>query len=377
MKPFEVRNRHFDRLFNTPGLMWLGQNTNHYPPHPAVLKAMLDCINQEEYHAYAPPAGLEELRALILEDLGLQDQSVLVTDGAVEALYNVCHTLCMPGVDFVTTDPGWKWPIDFARAAGARTIEIPIYKPENGYKLTAAQLEAAVTDKTRLIYLVDPNNPLGVCYSADEIETFTRIAREVGAYFMHDCTYAHFADHHTLAAGFYPERTVTIYSFSKWLGVAGLRIGAVVAHPDMIERLAAAPPNNLGCNVISQRAAIAGLRIKSDWIPEINRRQRRNQAEIAKAVAKVPGMSVAVYPSQANFLVVECIDAGVKPEALCEAYRAERIMIRQGTYHTPTFGHRFVKVSTTVPEEWADAFCARLPDMVAKARGIAEVGALF
>ncbi len=194
---------------------------------------------------------------------------------------------------------------------------------------------------------------------------------------MHDCTYAHFADDHTLAARCYPERAVTIYSFSKWLGLAGLRIGAVVAQPDLVERLAAAPPNNLGCNVISQRAAIAGLRIRSEWFPEINRRQRRNQAEIAKAVAKVPGMAIAVYPSQANFLVVECIDAGVAPEALCDAYRAENIMIRQGTYHTPTFGHRFVKVSTTVPEEWVDAFCERLPDMVAKARGVAPVGALY
>ncbi|HSU42625.1 MAG TPA: pyridoxal phosphate-dependent aminotransferase [Casimicrobiaceae bacterium] len=377
MKQFEIRNRHFDRLFNTPGLMWLGQNTNHFSPHPAVVEAMHEAIAREEYHAYAPPAGFEELRALILEDLGLPEQSVLVTDGAVEALYNVCHTVCTPGSHFVTTDPGWKWPIHFAQAAGATITEIPIYKPESGYKLTVAQLESAVTDKTRLIYLVDPNNPLGTCYSRDEIEAFARVARRAGAYFMHDCTYAHFADEHTLAARFYPEGTFTIYSFSKWLGVAGLRVGAVVADPDLVERLAAAPPNNLGSNVISQRAAIAGLRTKSAWFPDINRRQRRNQAQIAKAVAKVPGMKVAVYPSQANFLVVECIEAGIKPEALCDAYREENIMIRQGTYHTPTFGHRFVKVSTTVPEAWADAFCERLPAMVEKARGITQMAPLF
>lgn len=377
MKQFEIRNRHFDRLFNTPGLMWLGQNTNHFSPHPAVVQAMLDSIAREEYHAYAPPAGFEELRELIRDDLGLPDQSVLVTDGAVEALYDVCHTVCRPGTHFVTTDPGWKWPMHFARAAGATTSEIPIYKPENGYKLTVAQLEAAVTKDTRLIYLVDPNNPLGTCATREEMEAFTAIARRTGAYFLHDCTYAHFADAHTLAARFYPERTFTVYSFSKWLGVAGLRIGAVVAHPDLIERLAGAPPNNLGSNVVSQRAAIAGLHIKREWFPGINRRQRRNQAEIAKAVAKVPGMSVAVYPSQANLLVVECIEAGIAPEALCEAYRSEGIMIRQGTYHTPTFGHRFVKVSTTVPEAWADAFCERLPAMVDKARTIANAGPLF
>jgi aspartate/methionine/tyrosine aminotransferase len=256
-------------------------------------------------------------------------------------------------------------------------IEIPIYNPENGYRLTVAQLEAAVTDRTRMIYLVDPNNPLGVCYTAAEIEAFTQIARKVGAYFLHDCTYFSFADSHTRAATYYPERTITIYSFSKWLGLAGMRVGAIVANADLIDRLAAAPPNNLGCNVISQRAAIAGLKIKSEWFPGINRRQRRNQAEIVKAVAGVPGMRVAVYPSQANFLVVECIDAGITPEALVSAYSTEDIMIRQGTYHTPTFGHRFVKISTTVPEAWADALCQRLPAMVEKARGIRDVPPLF
>ncbi len=379
MKAFEVRNQHFDRLFNTPGLKWLGQNTNHFETHPAVRQAMIDSINAEEFHAYAPPIGMEALRALILEDLGLSaaDASVLVTDGAVEALYNACRTLSEPGTDFVTTDPGWKWPLQYAAASGARIIEIPIYSPENQYRLTAKQLEAAVTASTRLIYLVDPNNPLGVCYTAAEIKAFTEIARSVGAYFLHDATYRQFADEHTLAAHFYPERTITTYSFSKWLGLAGLRVGALVAHPDVVERLATSPPNNLGSNVVSQRAAIAGLKVKHLWMPEINRRQRRNQQKVLEAVSRIPGMKVAVYPSQANFLVVECIEAGITPEALCEAFVGEGIMIRQGTYHTPRFGHRFVKISTTVPEAWADALCSLMPAMVERARGITNPGPLF
>jgi aspartate/methionine/tyrosine aminotransferase len=377
MRPFEARNRHFDQLFNTPGLMWLGQNTNHFPTHPAVRQAMIASIDAEEFHAYAPPAGMERLRQLILEDLDLPDASALVTDGAVEALYIVCRTLSEPGGNFVTTDPGWKWPMQFAQASGASVVEIPIYGPEYDYRLSPRQLEAAVNDETRIIYLVDPNNPLGTTYTPSEIEAFAGIAREVGAFFVHDCTYRHFADSHTLAARFYPERTITIYSFSKWLGLAGLRVGALVSSPDLVERLAAAPPNNLGSNVVSQRAAIAGLEVKGEWLPEINRRQRRNQAEIRKAVQQVPGLSVAVYPSQANFLVVECTDAGITPEALCEAYRAKGIMIRQGKYHTPKFGHRFVKVATTVPESWADAFCSQLPEMVERARGINEPHPLF
>jgi len=377
VRPFDVRNAHFDRLCNTPGLMWLGQNTNHFPTHPAVVRAMTECIASEEFHAYAPPMGFEALRRGIVADLGLADASALVTDGAVEALYLACHAFSAPGSTFVTTDPGWKWPMHFAQAAGAAIVEIPIYGREYDFRLSPARLEAAVDERTRIIYLVDPNNPLGICYTEAEIRAFTDIARRAGAYFIHDCTYRHFADSHTLAASFYPERTITIYSFSKWLGLAGLRVGALVAAEEIIERLAAAPPNNLGSNVLSQRAAMAGLAVKDEWMPEINRRQRRNQAAIHAAVAAVPGFAIPVYPSQANFLVIECIGAGIAPEALCEAYREEGIMIRQGTYHTPAFGQRFVKVSTTVPESWADAFCAKLPQMVERARGIEAPGPLF
>jgi aspartate/methionine/tyrosine aminotransferase len=377
VKSFEVRNRHFDRLFNTSGLMWLGQNTNHFPTHPAVRQAMLASIDAEEYHAYAPPAGMQELRELILADLGLTDASVLVTDGAVEALYIACRACSQEGATFVTTDPGWKWPMQFAQASGARVVEIPIYGAEHHWRLSAERLADAVDERTRVVYLVDPNNPLGVCYTPAEIEAFTSIARRVGAYFVHDCTYRDFADQHTLAARFYPERTITIYSFSKWLGLAGLRVGALVAPADVIERIAAAPPNNLGSNVVSQRAAIAGLKVKREWMPEVNRRQRRNQAEIRKAVDKVQGLGIATYPSQANFLVIETVGAGVAPEALCAAFQMDGIMIRQGTYHTPRFGHRFVKVATTVPEPWADAFCGKLPQMVERAREIKEVPQLF
>lgn len=377
MKSFEVRNRHFDRLCNTRGLMWLGQNTNHFPTHPAVRRAMIESIEAEEYHAYAPPAGMQELRELILADLGLPAASVLVTDGAVEALYIACRACSQAGTTFVTTDPGWKWPMQFAQASGAVVVEIPIYGPGYAWRLSPARLEAAVDERTRVIYLVDPNNPLGVCYTAAEIEAFAAVARNVGAYFIHDCTYRDFADQHTLAARFYPERTITIYSFSKWLGLAGLRVGALIAAPDVLERIAAAPPNNLGSNVISQRAAIAGFKVKHEWMPEVNRRQRRNQAEIRKAVDKVSGLEIAVYPSQANFLVVECVNAGVTPEALCAVYQEEGIMIRQGTYHTPRFGHRFVKVATTVPEAWADAFCGKLSPMVERARELTEVPQLF
>lgn len=377
MRGFEERNAYFDRLCNTPGLMWLGQNTNHFDPHPAVVQAIMDAVARGDYHAYAPPAGFEALRRLIVEDAGVPDACAFVTDGAVQALYSVCRHVCQTGRDFVTTDPSWAWPMHFARQAGARVVELPIYNAAQQYKLTPAQLRAAVGPDTTAIYLVDPNNPLGTCHTEDEIREIAAIARSVDAFLIHDATYFHFADAFTPAYRFYPEKTIMTYSFSKWLGLAGMRLGAVIANPDIIERLATAPPNNLGSNVLSQRAAIAGLQTKADWFPDVRRRQRRNQASVAEAAARVPGLRLPVYPSQANLVIVETVDAGVKPEALVAAYQKHGIMIRQGTYHTKRFGDRFVKISLTVPESWADRFCELLPKMVDQARREPHASALY
>jgi aspartate/methionine/tyrosine aminotransferase len=377
MKQFEQRNKHFDTLVNTKGLRWMGQNTNHYAIAPQVREAMINCIEGEEFHAYAPPLGLEELRALIIEELGLPGQSCMITDGAVEGLYNVCRTFCGPGDEFVTTDPTWAWPMAFAKAAGASVIQVPIYGPEHAYRLDPSRLANVVSDKTKIIYIVDPNNPIGTCCTEDEIRQIADIARGAGALLVHDCTYRDFAFNHTLAAQLYPERTVTVWSFSKWLGFAGLRVGSLTASPDIIETLASAPPNNLGSSMLAQRGAIAGLRTKAEWFPRVLQAQRANQKLIKEAVDRIDGLSIPIYPSNGNFLIVECGAANVRPEALAAVMGRHNIQIRHGGYHTKTFGGRFIKVSVTVPEPWVREFCDLLPKAVEEARGINEPIASF
>ncbi len=374
----EQRNRHFDALASRSGLMWLGQNTNHFEPCPAVRQAMIDCIDAGECHRYAPPLGVEELRGAILEDLGLdQDFSVMVTDGAIEGLYHACHTLLGQDDEFIVTDPGWLWPRRFAASRKARVVELPIYDRDAGFRLKPSQLREAMTERTRLIYLVDPNNPMGSIQTAVEIEEIASIARDAGAFLIHDCTYRDFAEGHTLAARHYPKGTITTYSFSKWLGLAGLRLGAVVASPETIDLLAAAPPNNLGSSFLAQRAALAGLRHKAEWFPDVQDRQRANQNSIKQMIDDLEGPETTVFPSHGNFLAIDTCKAGIAPASLCAFYLERDILIRHGGYHSIRCGGRFVKVSTTVPSEWINAFCSQFEEAIEWSRSAPVVQTLY
>ncbi|WP_334174508.1 pyridoxal phosphate-dependent aminotransferase, partial [Pseudoxanthobacter sp.] len=270
----------------------------------------------------------------------------------------------------------WKWPCLFARQQGAEVIEIPIYDPATNYKLTPQALEQAVDERTAIIYIVDPNNPLGICYSREEIEAFSAIARRCGALLVQDCTYRDFATGHYPALAVTTENTVMSMSFSKWLGLAGLRVGAFVAAPDLAAEIAGWSTGVLGGSVIAQRAAMAGLAVKPGWMETVRAINSTNQAMIRQA-SEAQGFVLPVWPSHGNFLVIETIGAGIRPEALVAAAKRHGIMIRQGTYHTGRFGDRFIKVSTSVPQAWAETFCEKLPGLVAEARTLNDVEAQF
>jgi aspartate/methionine/tyrosine aminotransferase len=345
----------FEALLERPGLAWMGQNTTHLEPPPEVLEALAESTRRREFQLYAPALGLSELRAEILTDLGLPAMTALITDGAVGGLQHLCTTFAADISGLVTTDPGWPWPGRFVARSGVPVTAVGVY--EGDYKLTADQLAAAITPNA-LVYLIDPLNPLGSCYTRAELEELVEVARAADAIIVHDCTYRHFAGQHTLVAELYPERTLTTYSFSKWLGLAGLRLGAVVAPAPLASRLSDVPANPLGANIQAQRAAIAGLKVKDPWLRLLRETNRRNQRVVADAVAASGLGEIVVEPSQGNFLAVDISGSGWSSDALCAAMLERDVFIRSGTYQSPRYGERFVKVSTSVPPDWADRFAA-------------------
>jgi len=377
MRNYDIRNKYFNNLLNNPNLKWMGQNTNHIPSHSYIIDEMVKSIKDEEFHAYAPPLGLEELRERTIEHIGLHDKTAMISDGAVSGLFNICKLLCSNGNELITTDPTWIWPVHFTNSAGSNVTQIPIYGSEYNFTLQADRLKNNLHSKTGILYLVDPNNPLGTVISEQEALKIAEICEANDIIIIHDCTYRDFADNHTLISKYYPEKTITIWSFSKWLGMAGMRVGAVVASESMMEEIAKYPPNILGSNLVSQRGAIAGLKIKNEWFPEVNRIQKNNQKMIFDKISSIEELSMPIYPSQSNFIILEVNDPNLTPESLSYVFSNKGILIRQGSYHTKTFGHKFIKVSLTVPEDWVTEFIELLPDSIIEAKKIKNVPKLF
>ncbi len=367
-KGFKTANEFFNYLFNDPDLIWMGQNTNHLHHETGVMEAMEASINEKDYCKYPPPEGFPRLKELIMDDLGLgSEYDILVTAGATESLYLSTNDILDPVNNTITCDPGYLIIDNFASRFGDHVKSIPIYNPECGFKLTPERVRENLDENTKLISLVDPLNPLGSSYTKEERKDFKDIAEDHDIYLLHDITYRDFAREHELLAKIAPEHTITVYSFSKSYGMAGMRIGSIIGMPEVINSIRSIVINDLGTNIVAQKGAIAAIETKKEWIGKIKGTTRQNQDIIKQAVDQVEGAYLPVYPSDANMMVIDMIDTGVKPHEMAEYLIDRKIFAREGSYTSKLFGHRYLRVSFSIPttqvEYFAECFLEGMEDL--------------
>lgn len=349
---FNTINEFFDYLYKKEDLIWMGQNTNHLQKDKGIEDALIAGAKKRDYCKYPPPEGFPELKELILKDLELDPNlfDVQVTASATESLYLAISTSLYHVTNTIASDPGYLIINNFCNRFGNHVKEVPIYNEECGYKLTPELIKENIDMETKLIVLIDPLNPIGTAYTKDEIKEIAEIAKENNIIVLHDITYKDFARDHTLVAKYAPEHTITIYSFSKIFGMAGLRIGAVISSPDLMRPMRASVINDLGTNSLAQEAGIAGLHSKSSWIEDVKETCFKNQELIKEAVDETPGAFLPVYPSDANMMVIDISQTGVKPEDLSEYLLEEKnIFVREGNYTSKRFGDRYIRVSYSIP----------------------------
>lgn len=364
---FSSVNEFFDYLYKKEDLIWMGQNTNHLQKDKHIENALIEAARKRNYCKYPPPEGFPELKKLILEDLNLDSDvyDIQITASATEALYLAISTTLHNTTNTIASDPGYLIINNFCNRFGHHVKEIPIYNEECGYKLTPKLIRENIDILTKMIILIDPMNPMGYTYTEEEIKEIAEIAKENDIFVLHDITYKDFAKEHHLVAHYAPENTITIYSFSKIFGMAGLRIGSVISSPELIKKMRASVINDLGTNLLAQEAGIAGLESKSEWISEVKETCFKNQELIKEAVDETPGAFLPIYPVDANMMTIDISETGISPEELSEYLLKEKdIFIREGNYTSKLFGDRYVRVSFSISTEEVQKFREEFPKAV-------------
>ena len=353
-KGFDTINEFFDNLYKKEDLIWMGQNTNHLQKDKHIEDALIAAAKKRNYSKYPPPEGFPELKKLILEDLDLNNKEydIQITASATEALYLAISTTLHHTTNTIASDPGYLIINNFCNRFGHHVKEIPIYNKQCGFKLTPELIQENIDQQTRMIILIDPMNPMGYTYTEEEIKEIAQIAIENDIYVLHDITYKDFAREHHLVAHHAPEHTITIYSFSKIFGMAGLRIGSVISSPKLIQKMRASVINDLGTNSLAQEAGIAGLQSKNDWLQELKETCFKNQELIKEAVDETEGTFLPIYPVDANMMTIDIYATGVTPEEISEYLLNEKnIFVREGNYTSKEFGNRYIRVSFSIPTE--------------------------
>ena len=362
-KGYDNANDFFEDMYMDEDMIWMGQNTNHLQDD-TISNAMIEAIKEKNYCKYPAPEGFSELKQLILDDFGFKDLEVLLTAGATESLYLCMQALLEPEDNVILSDPGYFIIGDFANRFANEVRYVPIYSEENHYKLTPKLLRENMDENTRMAILIDPLNPLGSAYTEDELKEFAEIAKENDLYLLHDVTYKDFARQHFNMEDYAPGQTLTIFSFSKIFGMAGLRIGGVISSKPIVDAIRNAVVNDLGVNIITQYGAIAGLKTKHEWIGRIRETCFENQRLINEMIESIEGVFLPVYPSDANMMVIDLSGAGINPKEMSNYLVSKNLFTREGEYTSEDFGDRYLRISFSIPTEEIKIFCEEFPKAV-------------
>ena len=331
-KPIEDLAR---ELGIAPGdIIKLASNENPLGPSPKALAAMRAAL--ERAHFY-PDGGGYYLREAIANKFGLRRENVILGCGSNEIIEFIGHAFLRPGDEVVTSDHAFAVYRLMAQLFGAQTVEAP-ERPGFVHDLDA--ILAAITPRTRQVFIANPNNPTGTIVTADEIDSFMgRVPERVTVIF--DEAYHEFLDDPPDTLRYVREgrNVVVLRTFSKIQGLANLRIGYGMASAEMIEVLQKTrQPFN--ANGIAQAGALAGLGDEEH--------QARTKAVTDEGRAFLQGtfaqMGVEFVPSYANFVLARVGDGG----AVFEALLRQGIIVRaMGSYKLP----EWIRVSVGTMEE--------------------------
>jgi len=275
---------------------------------------------QEDYHAYPPVSGFVELKQAIVEKLKRDNNldynlnQIVISTGAKQALSNLAWALLNPGDEVILPCPYWVSYKDISKLVGAVPVEIKTTIDTN-FKITAEQLEAAITPKTKMLVYSSPCNPSGSIYSKEELRALADVIKKhPQIVVVSDEIYEHInytGKPHTSMAQFEDlhDQVVVVNGVSKAFSMTGWRIGYMATS----EKIANACTKNQGqvtsgANVIAQRASITALKAPVSKIQYMIDEFAERRTLILKLLSEIKGFKCGepegafyVFPNISHF----------------------------------------------------------------------------
>lgn len=268
------------------------------------------------YSRYSPVPGYADLRKAIVAKLKNENNleytinEILVSNGAKQSVCNTVMALVNDGDEVIIPTPYWVSYPQMVKLAGGNPVFINAGFEQN-FKITAQQLEEAITPKTRMLILCSPSNPTGSVYTKEELESLAEvIKRHENLFVLADEIYEHinYTGHHESIAQFdgMKERSIIVNGVSKAYAMTGWRIGFIAA-PEWIVK---------GCNKlqgqytsgpcsVSQKAAEAAYTLPQDCVETMRQAFERRRNLIVELAKDIPGLEVNI-PQGAFYLFPKC-----------------------------------------------------------------------
>ncbi len=265
---------------------------------------------------YTPAAGVLELRKAICkrmkEDLNLdyEPSQVVVASGAKHSVYLALMVCCDPGDEVVVAAPYWLSYAEMIRMAGAVPVEVRAQASSN-FKITAEQLEAAITDKTKMFMLNSPSNPTGMVYTKEELEALAAVCEKHGIYVLADdiyCNLVYDGIEYTSIASVSPamkEQCIVVNGVSKSYAMTGWRVGYTLSNTTVAKAMASYASHSTGAPAtMAQWAAIEALEGDQSSVEAMRQQFEVRRNHLVERMNKIEGVS-CIKPQGAFYVMMD------------------------------------------------------------------------
>jgi aspartate aminotransferase len=311
-----------------------------------IVEAAVAACRDPKNHRYTPAGGLPELKKAIAaktkRDSGyeIEPAQVLVTNGGKQAIYAAFASMLDPGDEVIVPAPYWTTYPEAIQLAGGTTVEVLADETQD-YKVTVDQLEAARTDRTKVLLFVSPSNPTGAVYTSDEIRAIGQWVEDHDLWVLTDEIYEHLV-YDGIETGSMPvlcpflaDNTVVVNGVAKTYAMTGWRVGWMIGPTDLV-KAATNLQSHATSNVanVSQRAAIAALEGDLTAVAEMKKAFDRRRKmivsmlnEIDGVVCPVPGGAFYAYPSVKGLLGKEYDGTLIETSAQLSEYILDQVEV--------------------------------------------------